>query len=156
MIARSLKLGLVLAACLPAAAGADGKVYGKGVTLKAATAVAALLEAPADYVGTTVRVDGLVKGVCQMRGCWIEVADEKSGKSVRMKVEDGAIVFPKESAGHKVSAEGVFEKVASEPGHSAEHADHAGAAKGHECPMEGARASGTTVYQIRGTGAVIE
>jgi hypothetical protein len=126
------------------------------VTLKAATAVATLLEAPTEYVGKTVRVDGVVKGVCQMRGCWIEVADEKSGKSVRMKVEDGVIVFPKESAGRRVSAEGVFEKSGSEATHSAEHAGHAGPAGEHECPMEAASASGNTVYQIRGTGAVID
>jgi hypothetical protein len=156
MIARSVTLAFVAAVCLPAGAGAAGKVYGKGVALKAATPVVALLEGPADYVGKTVRVDGVVKGVCQMRGCWIEVADEKSGKSIRLKVEDGVIVFPKESAGHKVSAEGVFEKVASEPGQSADHASHAGAAAGHECPMEAANASGNTVYQIRGTGALID
>src|SRR6187200_1081679 len=88
---------------------AEETKLGAGVTLKDATAIASLVENPADYVGKTVRVDGVATAVCEMMGCWMAVAPESdpTGTTVRLKVEDdGAIRFPMTAKGKKVSAEG--------------------------------------------------
>lgn len=121
---------------------------GAGVTLKEATPIAALIEKPADYVGKTVRVDGVATAVCEAMGCWLAMAAESDpkGKTVRLKVEDGVIVFPVTAKGKKVSAEGVFEEIGPSDEHgteaAAEHAKHDTAA--------------SKKYQIKATGAVIK
>jgi hypothetical protein len=46
-----------------------------------------------------------------MRGCWMELADGEDGPVVRIKVDDGVIVFPAEAAGRAAAAEGVVRVV---------------------------------------------
>jgi hypothetical protein len=138
----------VLALVAPLAAG-DTKL-GTGVTLKETTAIKALVERPADYVGKTLRVDGIATAVCTHMGCWMAVAaegpgGEAQGPTVRLKVDDGVIVFPVTARGRKVSAEGVFEAVGASP-EAKEAAD--------EHTRHDARASQT--YQLKATGAVIQ
>ena len=161
-------LGIVLAAAL-VSAGTEGTVYGKGVTLDEPVAITALLEQPGPWIGKAVRVDGVVTAVCAKRGCWIQVTDPDSGKGVRIKVEDGVIVFPPEAVGHRVSAEGIFEAVAVPPAPApAEPAAHGAAGHGAEpCEKESAakapvsatcdapKTEAEVVYLVRGTGAVV-
>jgi len=134
----------VLALVAPLAAG-ETKL-GTGVTLKEPTALKALVERPAGYVGKTLRVDGIATAVCTHMGCWMAVAadGDEQGPTVRLKVDDGVIVFPVTAKGRKVSAEGVFEAVGSSP----ESKEAAGEHAKHD-----ARASQT--YQLKATGAVI-
>ncbi len=82
---------------------------GQPLTVKQPVAISALLAKPAGYVGKTVQVKGKITAVCQEMGCWMELADEKDAK-IRIKVEDGVIVFPKSSAGKTAIAEGKFSK----------------------------------------------
>lgn len=133
-------LGIILAISSPLAAEAKGKAYGDGVKLPAATPIEKLIANPAQWVGKNVRVDGVVTDVCSKAGCWLELSDEKTGKGIRFKVEDGEIVFPMTARGHKASAEGTFEEIVMAP---AEQKRHASEAK-------------TPTYQIRATGAVIQ
>ena len=120
---------------------------GAGVTLKEATPVAALVNHPDQYVGKKVRVDGVVTAVCQEMGCWMAIAaDEKAdAPTVRIKVEDGVIVFPASAKGKKVTAEGVFEAIAANDPH------------GNEAAGEHAKKNpnASTKYQVKGTGAII-
>jgi len=142
-----------------AALAADATRYGEGVTLEKATSITDLLAHPERYDGKTVRVDGVVTAVCKKRGCWIQVTDPDVGKGIRIKVEDGVIVFPMESMGHRASAQGTFEiihltpeQVKAAAKHRAEeHKGEQGAEK-EACQAE---AVGKTVYLIRGTGALI-
>ncbi len=126
---------------------AEETKLGAGVTLKEATPVAALVNHPDQYVGKKVRVDGVVTAVCQEMGCWMAIAadDRADAPTVRIKVEDGVIVFPASAKGRKVSAEGVFEAIAANDPHGNEAAgEHA---------KKDPKASAT--YQLKGTGAVI-
>jgi len=120
---------------------------GAGVALADATPIKALIEKPADYVGKTVRIDGVATAVCENMGCWLAVApeDDPKGATVRLKVEDGVIVFPVSAKGRKVSAEGVFEAIGATDEHSHE------AAGGHAKH----NADTATKFQIKATGAVI-
>jgi hypothetical protein len=55
-----------------------------------------------------VRVEGRVTGVCQKMGCWMELADD-AGRALRVKVEDGVIVFPAEAKGCDAAVQGAVE-----------------------------------------------
>jgi hypothetical protein len=118
---------------------------GAGVTLDQATPIAAVIAQPADYVGKTIRIDGVATAVCSAMGCWMAVAAEAdpSGQTVRLKVEDGAIVFPVSAKGKTVSAEGVFEAVGDA---------HAREAAGEHAKQD---TKASTSYQIKATGALI-
>ena len=68
----------------------------------------------------------------------------EGGATVRLKVDDGVIVFPVTAKGRKVSAEGVFEIVGTAGDAndaSEEHAKHDAAA--------------SRQYQLKATGAII-
>ena len=139
--------GLMAAALLVAlvSAGEETKL-GSGVTLEPATAIPTIVAAPQDFVGKTVRIDGVATAVCEHMGCWMAVAasDKPDAPTVRLKVEDGVIVFPVSAKGKRVSAQGVFEPVSSD-------ADGKEAAGEHS--KQDTKAS--TQYHIKATGAVI-
>ncbi len=146
----------------------DGDSYGDGVTLEKSVPIKDLMATPDKFVGQKVRVEGVISAVCQKRGCWMQVTDPDTGDGVRIKVEDGVIVFPYSAMGHKALAEGIFTAIPVEGGEHAEHAEHAKAeatAEGKEpCDKteEGKKAGcdapkkGNVIYLIQGTGAVIK
>jgi hypothetical protein len=70
--------------------------------------LAKVLKDPSKYSGKTVRVEGVIVRSCKMEGCWAELAPDKDGKSVRVKMKDHAFFIPLQSAGSKATAEGVF------------------------------------------------
>jgi len=143
---------LLVAMTTPGGADETGKTYGRGVSLKSAVPVRALLEKPERYVGRTVRVDGLVSAVCQHMGCWLEITDPDLGRGVRFKVQDGVIVFPKDAVGRQASAEGVFDEVAASPMRETPHGDaRAREADGRPATDDPA----AKIYWVRATGAVL-
>jgi hypothetical protein len=165
---RLLILSCIFAlAAATASAGETNESFGYGVTLEQAVPIETLLENPDDYVGKTIRVDGVITGVCKKRGCWMQVSNPETGQGVRIKVEDGVIVFPYTAMGLEASAEGVFEAIKLSPEQiearrKAAH-DHA---EGEDCDRAEPKKDGSGmsceiepvneyVYMIRGTGAVI-
>lgn len=130
-------------------AAAD-QTLGKGVTVGEATSIKALYDAPAMFVGKTIRVDGVVTAVCQEMGCWMALgADDKAEQVVRFKVDhEGAIVFPVSAKGKRASAEGVFGRIAED--------DKDGQEAAKEQDAKGAAAAFGKTYQIKVTGAVIK
>ena len=131
-----------------------GTVYGEGVSAPDTMLVSELLAAPEAYVGKTVRVKGTAVGVCAHRGCWINIASDTEGETVRVKVKDGVIVFPPEIMGDEVIAEGVW--TANEL--TMEQTKKVCAAEAREEGKEfdeGEVTTCMTMYQISGTGAVV-
>src|SRR5688500_16369724 len=126
--------------------------FGKGLTLKEATPLATLLDTPDDYVGKMVQVKGKVAEVCQMMGCWLQIQDGE--KAVRFKVKDGDIMFPKDAAGRKATAEGVFKKIELNQTQAAAWAKHEAEERAQKFDASKIK-SGMTMYQIQGTGAVL-
>jgi hypothetical protein len=135
----------MLALALPVSA--QETKLGGGVTLKEATPIASIVSRPAEYVGKTVRIDGVATAVCTEMGCWMAIApaDDPKGATVRLKVEDGDIVFPVTAKGKPVSAQGVFEAIAG----SDEHGNEAAGEHGKHDP------NASKKYQIKATGAVV-
>jgi hypothetical protein len=142
---RALLAAAAIVAFVPAVS-AETKL-GAGVKIEDATAIAALVERPQDYVGKTIRIDGVATAVCEAMGCWMAVAPEgrDKGPTVRLKVEDGAIVFPMTAKGRRVSAEGVFEVIGAKDAHGNE-------AAGEHAAKD---ASAVKQYHIAATGAII-
>ena len=126
--------------------GAEERQLGAGVSLTDATTINAVLERPRDFVGKTIRIDGVATAVCTHMGCWMAVAPEgaDASRTIRLKVDDGVIVFPASAKGRKVSAQGVFEVV----GKDQESREAAGEHKKQD-------ANASQDYQIKATGAVI-
>ena len=131
---------------------AAGVKLGKPLALKEPVPLAALMAHPAWYIGHTVQVKGKISAVCQMMGCWMDLTD--GGQKIRIKVNDGEIVFPKDSSGKTAIAEGQFKKIVL----SREQAVAQAREEAKETGKEFNPASinhGVTYYQIQGSGAVI-
>jgi hypothetical protein len=146
LVALSLAVAVTLTA-------QEGKTYGAGVKLESATPIEKLLTNSKDFVGKTVRIDGVVTAVCDKMGCWMDLRDEKTdptrAQTLRLKVEDGGpIAFPVSAKGKKASAEGVFEAVSGEM--AKEYAADAKEAKtGSDMKTDAPR------FQIKTTGAIV-
>jgi hypothetical protein len=130
--------------------------YGEKLSDGEVVAISALLDQPDEYVGKTVKIEGRITGVCAHRGCWIEVAGDQDFQSMRVKVEDGVIVFPAEAVGHVATAEGVFTKIELTPEQTeAMHKATCTPKQGESC-QHGAAKEGGVVYQLAGLGALID
>jgi hypothetical protein len=145
---------LAAAVSVPALA-AEGTIYGKGITATDVVAISDLIATPDKYVGKTIRVEGLITDVCPKRGCWMVLAGDKDFQTVRIKVEDGEIVFPLDAKGKKAVAEGVFTKLEITKDQALEHAKHLAEEKGEKFDPDTVKDLATVTYQIKGTGAVI-
>src|SRR5271157_2949759 len=151
-----LMSGLILAACLAPALPlfALDENLGAPLTLKTQTPIAELLAKPARFVGRSVQVKGKITAVCQKMGCWMMLSDVATGASIRIKVNDGEIVFPKESVGRVAVAEGSFREIKLTRAQAAERARHEAEEQGSKFDPASVKGP-VTIYQIQGTGAVI-
>lgn len=155
-LSASFILVFVLMMAGAALAGDDvkGKVYGEGVSAPDTMLVSELLAAPDEFIGKTVRVKGTAVGVCAHRGCWINIASDTEGETVRVKVQDGVIVFPPEIMGDVVVAEGVWTANELTMEQTKKMCAAEARAEGKEFE-EGEVTTCATLYQISGTGAVV-
>jgi hypothetical protein len=126
---------------------------GKPLTAKDPMPLATLLAHPDDYVGKTVQVKGKIVEVCQMMGCWMDLTND-AGQKLRIKVEDGEIVFPKDSAGKVAVAEGKFTKSELTKEQAIASAKEEAEEKGKKFDPASVKGP-VTVYQIQGSGALI-
>ena len=152
MVGMKFALPLFLGATLCFAAGNQ---LGQPLTLKAQTPIAQVNAKPADYVGKTIQVRGQVSEVCQKAGCWMMLVDPATKASLRIKVKDGEIVFPAESVGKIAVAEGKLAKIEMTKEQAIAQAKHEAEENGKKFDPS-AVTGPSTIYQIQGTGAVIE
>jgi hypothetical protein len=144
---------VLIANILASVLGAETRL-GQPFTLLQPVPVSELMAKPEAREGKVVQVSGTVTEVCEMMGCWMNLVDPKSNVRVRVKVNDGDIVFPKSAIGKTAVAEGKLTKIEYTR-------DQAIAAAKHEAEEQGRRfdpasiKSGKTIYLIAGTGAVI-
>ena len=131
--------GLLLTCLLATPIAAADTTLGTGVTLDTATPIGDVIATPAGFAGQTIRVEGVVTAVCEHMGCWMTLAPAgataERPATLRLKVDDGVIVFPVSSRGKTAVAQGVIERVGGD--------DH------HET------AGPTQSYQLKVTGALL-
>lgn len=130
---------------------AEDKKFGSDVTLTDKTEVKAIIENPSEFEGKKVLVEGTIVGVCETRGCWIEIAAADGYEKIRVKVEDGVIVFPMEAKGKTALVEGEVYAVTPANSCAGTCSDDKKKEEKHECEHETAK-----IYQIKGSGAVIK
>ncbi len=151
---RTLMFVLALLIVLPAGAVAETR-YGAGVRLEKGVSVSDIFARPAVYSGKTVKVKGLVVDVCTARGCWLDLAGDKPHEKIRVKVEDGAIVFPASARGRQATVQGVVETMKMCPDEARRFREAEAKAKG--VPFDPASITGKeSSLAIRATGAVVE
>ncbi len=156
----AVRAGLVASALFlllaPAAPGSDSATYGDGVTVEEATPIASIVTDPDAYIGKTVGVEGGVLDVCPKKGCWIEVGDEDN--HIRIKVDDGVIVFPVESQGQIAAAQGVVEAIEMSREKYVGWLAHLAEEKGETFDAASAEIGDGPfrMIRIKGTGASIE
>ncbi len=132
----------------------DAKKYGSALTLDKQEKISTILATPNEFVGKKVKVEGIVTDVCAMRGCWIELAGDKQGESIKVKVIDGEIVFPMESKGHKALVEGEIEKIELTLEETIGWEEHLAEEQGKEFDPKSITEA-RTIYRIKGIGAEI-
>ena len=126
--------------------------YGKKVTLKNKTKIVDILNSPAEFEGKKVLIEGKIADVCENKGCWIEVTDSEDN-TIKVKVEDGEIVFPTEAEGKTALVEG---KVYSLNAESAGCSGHKEESEMKTPACCAGKKSASKIYQIKGIGAVIK
>ncbi|HEX7183462.1 MAG TPA: DUF4920 domain-containing protein [Thermoanaerobaculia bacterium] len=145
-------LGLAALAPLQAA-----ETYGGGVTLAETTSIGKILADPDAYVGKRVRIEGQVLDVCPMKGCWMEIAEEKGGgERIRIKVDDGVLVFPVSSKGKMAVAEGVVEAIPMEREQYVRWLRHLAEETGQTFDPKSVGEGPFRIIQIQGMGARVE
>jgi hypothetical protein len=56
-------------------------------------------------------IEGEILDVCPMMGCWIELKSDEADEMIKVKVNDGEIVFPMEAIGSTAMVEGKVYKL---------------------------------------------
>ncbi|NNK13531.1 MAG: DUF4920 domain-containing protein [Desulfofustis sp.] len=129
-------------------------IYGNGVTLTEPTPVSAILDNPDEYLGKTVRVEGMIIEVCAKRGCWVYVASDRQGEKIQVKVTDGEIVFPMSASGRMGIVEGVVEELKLSREDMIKYLEHLAEEKGQ--PFDPSMVKEQRMIRLRGLGAEIE
>jgi hypothetical protein len=146
----------ILAAILLLASGpllADQKL-GKPLTLDTATPVAEIEAHPEKYIGSKVQVRGRASEVCLAMGCWMTVIDPVGHRTIRVKVNDGEIVFPKSAVGKLAIVEGKLARLELTREQAVAQARHEAEEQGRKFDPKSIK-RGMTIYTIEGSGAVI-
>jgi len=143
---------LVITIFIPGFSIAQEKL-GKEITLEEKTEISDIISNPTEYLGKKVLIEGEILAVCQMAGCWMEVANEE-GDKIRVKVKDGEIVFPKEGVGKTALVEGEVYKIELDEEEAKDFFEHMAEESDQE--FDPSSITGPlTIYQIKGMGAVI-
>jgi hypothetical protein len=77
--------------------------------------------APQQYSGHPLRVEGQVVAVCQHMGCWMEIRDEQTQAHVRM--HGHSFFLPRDVNGHRAAVEATL--VAAHPQTECDQSAHA-------------------------------
>src|SRR5262245_58329139 len=80
--------------------------FGDGIVEGPAVDVAEALKNPDQYTGKTVRLTAPITGVCQTKGCWMQLGTPSQFVFVRFK--DYAFFVPKDASGRVAIVEGTM------------------------------------------------
>jgi len=129
--------------------------YGKGADPKAAVKISEILEHPDSFMNREITVAGLIVDVCPKRGCWMLFAGNKNFQTLRIKVDDGVMVFPLSARGHQGVARGRLSASELNREQAIEYNQHLAEEKGE--PFDPASVTGPVkIYMLKATGATIQ
>lgn len=128
--------------------------YGEALTLAEVTPISDILADPKSFVGKKVRIEGQIKDVCPMKGCWIEIEGPDGQTHLTVKVEDGEIVFTPDTKGKQAIAEGEVYQIDLDKEQAMSYMKHLADEKGEA--FDSTSVTGPMViYQIKGSGAEV-
>lgn len=131
------------------------KKFGNGASFAEAIPMSLIMKNPETYVGKEVTVSGVIVDVCAKRGCWMQLTSDYKNEKVRIKVNDGEIVFPLEARGKKAAAKGQFKKINLTLEQTRNHLQHI-AEENKKTFDPSSVKEAMVIYQVQATGAVIE
>jgi Domain of unknown function (DUF4920) len=155
---RAMKMSALVGAVLilgAAGLAAEEAVVGKGVQVAETTSMAKILADPDSYVGKTVRIEGRVLDVCPMKGCWMELEEVGAKSRLRVKVEDGVLVFPVTAKGKLAVAEGKLEALPMTRDQYVGWLEHLAEERGETFDASKVGEGPFRILQLQGTGARI-
>jgi hypothetical protein len=92
----------------------DAKAYdhfGSGITVgETPLSLADAIKDPAKFAGKTIRLEAPITGVCQTKGCWMNLGkpDANGNPPVFVKFKDYGFFMPKDSSGRTAIVEGTM------------------------------------------------
>ncbi len=126
--------------------------YGAALSLHDESKVSAILAEPENYLGKKILIEGEVLEVCAKAGCWLEIAGDQAKQKIKVKVNDGEIVFPMTAKGKTAKVEGEVYKIALSAEEALGYQKHLAEEKG--VAFDSTSVTGPmTIYQIKGLGA---
>lgn len=151
------KFGLAAAAFAFAvftlAATAEVRQVGEKVGDAPLVPIAKIVADPDAWSGKEVKVQGKVHGVCKMAGCWLEL--EEAGAKIRVKVDDGFLVFPEDSVGETAIARGTVKLIELDREQYIGWAQHEAEEEGKTFDEKTLGPGPYRIVQIAGIGAAI-
>lgn len=100
----AILLAFLLSSCQVEAEKWDS--FGAQITSKDALPTSAMVEAAQGSDSISVKFEGEIDQVCQMKGCWMTLKSA-DGNSIRVTFKDYGFFVPKEAGGSRVIVEGV-------------------------------------------------
>lgn len=154
---RFLLFGAICAALTTTSmAGESGETFGAPLTEGLEiTPIEEIVGDPGVWEGRHVRISGQVEGVCAMQGCWMDLVSSED-VTLRVKVDDGVIVFPPQAIGHRATAEGLVEIVDMTRERYVAWLRHAADEEGREFDTASVGDGPYRIVRLRGLGAEIE
>lgn len=152
-----LLFALVLLPAMTTLAGEAARVeyFGEKPSADLAlTPIEEILKDPDEWSGRRVRIAGEVSGVCSKQGCWMDLTSPDDA-TLRVKVEDGVIVFPQEAVGRQAQAEGEVEILDMEREKYEAWLRHVAEEEGREFDATEVGEAPFRVVRLRGSGAEI-
>lgn len=131
------------------------KKFGTGAKFADAKPMSEIMKTPEAFVGKEVTVSGTIVDVCAKRGCWMQLTSDYKNEKVRVKVNDGEIVFPLEARGKKAAAKGEFKKMTLSLEQTKNYLQHIAEENKKKFDPASVKEA-MVVYQVQATGAVIE
>lgn len=154
LLAAVLALAVTTAATAAASSGAI-RTFGEPLTAGLElTPIGEIVADPEAWAGTRVRVEGRVSGVCENKGCWLELVSAED-VALRIKVEDDVIVFPQDAIGCRAVAEGEVELLELTRDEYAGWLEHRAEESGDEFDPAEVGDGPYRIVRVRGTGAEI-
>ncbi|PAJ73658.1 hypothetical protein CJF42_14680 [Pseudoalteromonas sp. NBT06-2] len=105
------KLSLIIGCSLIFTSHVYSKEINGGADMSKLTSISTILTKPENYYKNPTTITGTVVKVCQKRGCWMQLATDKSYDTLTIKVPDGEMVFPMTAMGKTVYATGTLKAI---------------------------------------------
>ena len=123
-----MKTVFFMLAFIAAGAAFGQSTFGEKITANGAFPASSLASRMNGADSLAIKVIGTVTGVCQKKGCWIQL-DIGEGKMMRVKFKDYAFFVPKDLSGKTVILEGHAYNSITSVAHLRHYAQDAGKSK---------------------------